>query len=187
MATSALYRLLSQSRSLPLRADALSLKLAVVLPAPGEKGAVFQRGSDGAAGLGFVFAVNYASKEEIFISELKELVARYEAEGSATKKQGIYYDRQHMTHCFHYFYAHRAFMDGLIYCGFGDVFLRLITEYVQQKWSDDPSNIEQAYQLAAFSGMLYNVYSAWVQLDCVQPPEEVAEIVERMCNMGFGA
>ena len=81
-----------------------------------------------------------------------------------------------MTHCFHYFYAHRAFMDGLIYCGFGDVFLRLITEYVQQKWSDDPSNIEQAYRLAAFSGMLYNVYSAWVQLDCVQPPEEVAEI-----------
>lgn len=163
------------------------MKLAVDLPALGEKGAVFQRGSDGAAGLGFVFAVNYASKEEIFISELKELVARYEAEGSAAKKQGIYYDRQHMTHCFHYFYAHRAFMDGLIYCGFGDVFLRLITEYVQQKWSDDPSNIEQAYQLAAFSGMLYNVYSAWVQLDCVQPPEEVAEIVERMCDMGFGA
>lgn len=133
------------------------------------------------------FYRNYDSKEEIFISELKELVARYEAEGSAAKKQGIYYDRQHMTHCFHYFYAHRAFMDGLIYCGFGDVFLRLITEYVQQKWSDDPSNIEQAYRLAAFSGMLYNVYSAWVQLDCVQPPEEVAEIVERMCNMGFGA
>lgn len=132
------------------------------------------------------FYRNYTSKEEVFISELKEIVAHYEAEEPATQKRGIYYDQQHMTRCFRYFYTYRAFMDGLIYCGFGDVFLRLITEYVQQKWSNDPSNPEQTYRLAAFSGMLYNVYSAWVQLDCTQPPEQIAEIVERMCKTGFG-
>lgn len=33
------------------------------------------------------FYRNYDSKEEIFISELKELVARYEAEGSAAKNR----------------------------------------------------------------------------------------------------
>lgn len=133
------------------------------------------------------FYRNYASKEEVFISELKDILVRYEAEEPSVEKRGIYYDHQHMTRCFHYFYTYRTFMDGLIYCGFGDVFLRLITEYVQRKWSNDPSDLEQAYRLAAFSGMLYNVYSVWVKLDCAQPPEQVADIMERMCREGFGA
>ena len=83
-----------------------------------------------AAGVSRVtFYRNYASREEVFIAELKELLARYEAEEPAERRRGIYYDRQHMARCFQYFYDHRAFMDGLIYCGFGDVFLRLITSY----------------------------------------------------------
>ena len=133
------------------------------------------------------FYRNYGSKEEVLIEELRELLARYEAEEPAERRRGIYYDRQHMKRCFQYFYDHRAFMDGLIYCGFGDIFLRLITEYIQRKWSDGSSGPEQAYRVAAFSGMLYNVYSAWVQRGCAQPPEEIAEIMERMCEMGFGA
>lgn len=124
------------------------------------------------------FYRNYASKEAVFTTQLAEFFAMYESDDQGAERKGIYYDQAHMSHCFHYLYQYRAFMDGLLYCGFGDLFLRRLTAYVRRKWAADPADGAEQYRLAAFSGMLYNIYTAWVRRDCRESPDELAKIVE---------
>lgn len=124
------------------------------------------------------FYRNYESKEDVFVAELQEILERYEKEDLPEGTPGIYYDRQHMIHCFRYFSKYRSFMDALVYCGFGDMFLRSLTEYIQKKWADDTLSQTERYRLAAFSGMLYNIYAAWVQGGCRETPEQIADIIE---------
>lgn len=133
------------------------------------------------------FYRNYESKEDVFISELREILERYGKEDFQNERKGIYYDKQHMTHCFCYFATYRTFMDGLIYCGFGDLFLRFLTEYIQKKWASDPSDQTERYRLAAFSGMLYNIYTAWVQNGCQESPAQLAAIIDNMYKNGLEA
>lgn len=130
------------------------------------------------------FYRNYDSKEQVLISELEELFAKYQADDLRTKLQGIYYDQEHMVHCFTYLYQYRLFMDGLMRCGFGDLFLRLVTEYVQKKWGNS-DRCEEQYRLAAFSGLLYNTYTEWVRRGCDESIETLARIIAELCSLGF--
>ena len=57
-------------------------------------------------------------------TEREDLFAAYLVGALRNVHQGIDYNRAHMTHCFSHLYQHRLFMDGLMRCGFGDLFLR---------------------------------------------------------------
>ena len=70
---------------------------------------------------------NYNSKEEIFSLHLQEIFIKYEEEDRQQQLKGIYYDKAHMLHCFQYWYKYRDFFDGLIHCGFGNIFLEYLT------------------------------------------------------------
>ena len=131
------------------------------------------------------FYRNYTSKEEVLIAELEDLFAAYQEDDLRTIRQGIYYDRQHMTHCFSYLYQYRSFMDGLMRCGFGDLFLRRLTKFVYEKWGGDPDDRAERYRLVAFSGLLYSIYTEWVRRECEETPEQLADLIEKMCETGF--
>lgn len=140
----------------------------------------------GKAGVSRVtFYRNYASKEEVLTAELEDLFAAYLEDDRRNERQGIYYDRRHMTHCFTYLYQYRSFMDGLMRCGFGDLFLRRLTNFVWEKWGGSSSACTERYRLVAFSGLLYNIYTEWVQRNCEETPEQLADIIEHICGAGF--
>ena len=73
------------------------------------------------------FYRNFSTKEEVFSSHLKDILQKYQEEDRKQNLQGIYYDRAHMIHCFEYWYQYRDFFDGLIHCGFGNIFLEYLT------------------------------------------------------------
>ena len=98
------------------------------------------------------FYRNYNSKEEIFSLHLQEIFIKYEEEDRQQQLKGIYYDKAHMLHCFQYWYKYRDFFDGLIHCGFGNIFLEYLTGYVQHKWLDKTSSIQEYYKLSGFAG-----------------------------------
>lgn len=131
------------------------------------------------------FYRNYASKEEVLTAELEDLFAAYLEEDLRNVRQGIYYDRAHMTHCFSYLYQYRLFMDGLMRCGFGDLFLRRLTRFVCEKWGGCRDGCPERYRLVAFSGLLYNVYTEWVRRECAETPEQLAELIAGICGTGF--
>ncbi len=124
------------------------------------------------------FYRNYNSKEEIFSLHLQEIFIKYEEEDRQQQLKGIYYDKAHMLHCFQYWYKYRDFFDGLIHCGFGNIFLEYLTGYVQHKWLDKTSSIQEYYKLSGFAGALYNIYISWSSGGYKESPEELAHVLD---------
>ena len=88
------------------------------------------------------FYRNYSSKEEIFTNQLSLFFAEY-----------------------------KEFFDGLMFCGFGLYFLKMMNDYLIEKWSDQAGS----YRLIAFSGLLYNTFFLWSSNGYKQKPEALAE------------
>lgn len=123
------------------------------------------------------FYRNYTSKEEIFSLHLKEILDRYEEDDRRQQLKGIYYDRSHMIHCFQYWYEYREFFDGMVYCGFGNIFLENVTKYIQRKWLTESSSPQEFYRLSCFAGSLYNLYISWSSNQYQESIEELAQIL----------
>lgn len=138
------------------------------------------------------FYRNYESKEEIFKKRLEEIFEEYrkdsdiqyrkdsesghERGASAYKDIGIFYDEKHMTHYLEYLLKYKEFMKGLVYCGFGNIFLEMINDYMCDLWGDAADK----YTLYAFSGALYNTFNLWSQQGYKEDGKKLAMNFARM-------
>ena len=130
------------------------------------------------------FYRNYESKEEIFKKRLEEIFEEYRKDseswhercGSAYKDIGIFYDEKHMTHYLEYLLKYKEFMKGLVYCGFGNIFLEMINDYMCDLWGDAADK----YTLYAFSGALYNTFNLWSQQGYKEDGKKLAMNLARM-------
>ena len=120
------------------------------------------------------FYRNYASVEDIFIRRLTEIFGQYKEESSSAKNGGIFYDKAHMIHYFGYLSQYRAFLKGLIHCGFGAHFLQMLTSYILEEWQPYADELT----LTAFSGSLYNLFRLWASRDYQIPVETLAQKLE---------
>ena len=128
------------------------------------------------------FYRNFSTKEEVFSSHLKDILQKYQEEDRKQNLQGIYYDRAHMIHCFEYWYQYRDFFEGLIHCGFGNIFLEYLTRYIIWKWKSTCQDASQYYRLSAFAGALYNVYFSWAYNGYQETPQQLAQILNVPCT-----
>lgn len=128
------------------------------------------------------FYRNFSTKEGVFSSHLKDILQKYQEEDQNLQLQGIYYDHPHIIHCFEYWYQYRDFFDGLIYCGFGNIFLEYLTRYIIWKWKNTCQNASQYYRLSAFAGALYNVYFSWAYNGYQETPQQLADILDGIFN-----
>lgn len=72
------------------------------------------------------FYRNYESIEDILVEHLNEVVGEYwkeDMEYLIPECENVYYGKAYMIHCFQFFYRHHEFIDTLISCGMGDLFL----------------------------------------------------------------
>ena len=122
---------------------------------------------------------NYQSKEDIFSTHLKDILEEYRSEALSLNPNGHYDDLPNMIHCFQYFKAHRDFLDCLFECGLSGLFLTALEEYILSRWQTDPQDPAEYYTLHAFSGALFNTYSAWSKRGAVESAEEIARIMSR--------
>lgn len=60
-----------------------------------------------------------------------------------------------------------------------------LTNFVWEKWGCSLNACTEWYRLAAFSGLLYNIYTEWAQRNCEETPEQLADIIEHICGAGF--
>ncbi|HIR93275.1 MAG TPA: TetR/AcrR family transcriptional regulator [Candidatus Egerieimonas intestinavium] len=123
------------------------------------------------------FYRNYRSKEDVFSSYLREILEDYHETDLELDMPEPYYGRRRMINCFRHGYRYRDFFDGLIQCGFGNIFLKYLTAYVISKWTREDSTTKDRYKLAAFSGQLYNLYIYWSENHYRESPQELADIV----------
>lgn len=124
------------------------------------------------------FYRNYNSIEEIFGKELDEIFQKYELD-DVNSVEGIYYDEIHMRHCFTYFYLYRQFLEGLVYCGFGDMFLKKLTGYTYTKWYEIVEQDEE-YKLVGFAGFVYSTYMLWKEKNYKESVEEMATYISKV-------
>ncbi len=124
------------------------------------------------------FYRNYNSIEEIFGKELDEIFQKYELD-DVNSVEGIYYDEIHMRHCFTYFYSYRQFLEGLVYCGFGDMFLKKLTGYTYTKWYEIVEQDEE-YKLVGFAGFVYSTYMLWKEKNYKESVEEMATYISKV-------
>lgn len=122
------------------------------------------------------FYRNYESKEDIFKKQLAELFQKYKDDGFRKPRKGIYYDKEHMMHYFTYIYRYREFMDGLMHCGFGIVFLEMLDEYMLEEWS----YMADRYTLTAFSGALFNMFRFWSEGNYEDRAQVLAARLEKL-------
>ena len=127
------------------------------------------------------FYRNYNAIEDILTEHLVEVVEEYKAEefdepGAESEK--IFYKKEYMLRCFHFFYLHREFIDALITAGMGDLFLAKITEYLIRKWTNiEKRTREESLRISAFAGAIYNTYREWSKEDFLEKPERVAAVL----------
>ena len=124
------------------------------------------------------FYRNYNSIEEIFGKELDEIFQKYELDDE-NSVEGIYYDEVHMKHCFAYFYSYRQFLEGLVYCGFGDMFLKKLTGFIYTKWHKIVGKNDE-YKLVGFAGFVYSTYMLWEEKKYKESIEDMATYVSKV-------
>lgn len=83
-----------------------------------------------------------------------------------------------MIHTFGFFYQNHDFIDTLISCGMGDLFLAKITEYLIRKWVNKESDTrKEILKISAYAGSIYNMYREWKKGGFQEKLEEIADIL----------
>lgn len=122
------------------------------------------------------FYRNYESKEDVFSSHIDDIFEEYWFRDDVEGKKGIFYDTMHMRDCFNYIYCHKEFLEGLIHCGMGLLFLDKLTYYITEKWY----NYADKYELTAFTGSLYNLLIMWISTGYKEDVDRMAKKIEEI-------
>ena len=127
------------------------------------------------------FYRNYDRIEDILIEHLDSVVEQYKKEDideEIRETEKVYYGKKYMIHTFRFFYQNHDFIDTLISCGMGDMFLARITEYLIQKWVDKETDTRKdTLKISAYAGSIYNMYREWEKGDFQESPDEIADIL----------
>lgn len=124
------------------------------------------------------FYRNYDTIEDILKEHLDEVVEEYRGEDSRIAGDDrIKLEKEYMEHCFNFLYRHRDFLNTIINCGLGDLFLAKITEYLTGKWMNGQTDIQKEVEMSAFAGAIYNIYRFWRKNSFRQSPQELAQIL----------
>lgn len=124
------------------------------------------------------FYRNYASKEEVFSSRLLELLEEYGKEETEDQRSGNYFDKNHMIHCFQYWFRYRDFFDSLIHCGFGNIFIEYLMRFILKKWSYETE--QERLHLISFTGSIISLYIAWADGGYRESIEDLASVLDEL-------
>lgn len=126
---------------------------------------------------------NYETKEDIFISYLRDALDEYRRDAESLPPDRKFFDTGNLIHCFSYFKKHNEFLETLFRSGLGHLLLNAISQYVLDTYQKPEDSIEHYYILQAFTGALYNLYIAWSLNGGKESPEEMAEILHRAYSL----
>lgn len=115
------------------------------------------------------------------IEHLDAVVEQYKIEDideRIKETEKVYYGKKYMIHTFGFFYQNHDFINTLISCGMGDLFLAKITEYLIRKWVNKESDTrKEILKISAYAGSIYNMYREWEKGGFQEKPEEIADIL----------
>lgn len=131
------------------------------------------------------FYRNYDAKEDILLSHIQDILARYQREDRETAQEGQFYDRARVRRGFSYFYQYKDFVDGLVHCGLGEVFLQKLTAFALEKWLQDETDRVQRYRLVSYVGLLFNCYMTWIQAPQDMTLDALTELVFSFCEKAY--
>lgn len=130
------------------------------------------------------FYRNYDRIEDILIEHLDSIVEQYKKEDTyenIKEAEKVYYGKKYMIHTFLFFYQNHDFIDTLISCGMGDLFLARITDYLIEKWVDrEKDTRKDTLTISAYAGSIYNMYREWKKGGFQETPDEIADILYKM-------
>lgn len=124
------------------------------------------------------FYRNYASKEEVLTSHIKELISEYGRVTEPLLKAGtLWYNLGHLWICFEFFKNNAAFMDCLFHHGYTDLVVDSISEFLVGRYGNGTP--EGDYILTAFAGSLCACYLLWAKRGFQESPKKMAELIGR--------
>lgn len=122
------------------------------------------------------FYRNYATKEEVLLSRLDQLIDQYEERTAEFLAAGeLWYGKGHICICFTYFKEHRDFISCLYDSGYAGYFVSKVAEYMISKFWNGTA--EQRYVIAGFAGVLCATYELWATNGFPETPDQLASIV----------
>lgn len=131
------------------------------------------------------FYRNYTSKEDVFISNIHEILMQYQKDDAQQDPDGHFYDKRRIRHGFSYFYQYKDFVNALICCGFSEIFLQSLTEFALNKWLKDTEDMMERYRLVSFVGIMFNSYLTWIQTPQLLTLDELTDLVSSICENAF--
>lgn len=131
------------------------------------------------------FYRNYTSKEDVFISNIHDILALYQECDAQQNPEGHFYDKGRIHNSFSYFYQYKSFVNALICCGFSDIFLQNLTEFVLNKWLKDTEDKLERCRIVSFVGILFNSYLDWIQSPQQLTLEELTDLVSSICENAY--
>ncbi len=117
---------------------------------------------------------NYHSIEEILETAMRGVIREFEETADYDYTDYICYES--VRHAFHFCLRYREHIMQLFQSGFSDMFLRILTEYVEVWAGDMPASSVESYQLYFFTGGLYNTVYKWFENGARESPEEMARM-----------
>ena len=124
------------------------------------------------------FYRNYASKEDVLVTLVRDVLETYRAEADYDLTD--YTSRRNVVRAFRYFERYRDYALNLYHSGFGAMLLEELNRFHVEIAGVMPAASPKRYQLYAFIGALLNTAIVWLQEDAPAPVETVAE--ELLCD-----
>lgn len=119
------------------------------------------------------FYRNYASKEDVLITLIREVLADFRQE--IRYEDGNFYTYHNLLLCFQYFQKYRAYVLDLCRSGFASALLEELNLFHESIEGTMPAASVQKYQLYMYTGALFNTALVWLTGDQKIPAEALAE------------
>lgn len=131
------------------------------------------------------FYRNYSSKEDVFLSQIQDILERYQQDVEDKDLDGYYCDRAHIRHGFSYFYQYRDFVSTLMRCGLSDQFLQRLTQFALGKWLKKEDDKMTRCSIVAHVGLMFNSFLSWIGSAQSQTLDELTDMVSAICQRAF--
>ena len=129
------------------------------------------------------FYRNYASKEEVLLERLDELIAFYRRTVAPFAAAGApCYATENLTVAFHFFREHRELVECFYRSGLSERFEQAVTASVVDTWGDGSRPRELA--LTAFAGSLCALLGPWAAGGYAETPRQMAALLHGLYARG---
>lgn len=125
------------------------------------------------------FYRNYATKENVIITLITDILEQYRA--TLSYDDDNFYIYQNIRKSFEFFERYEKQILDLHRFGYGSILLEMLNQFHEEVAGTMPCSSIERYKLYIYIGSLYNTVMVWLQSGRKESVDEISLIFYRMC------